>query len=145
MNEHVISKLRRHWLGAATVSLILPIFLPSTSIYVFPNLIGMSAIFLFLISFPTSLLIAPISAFKEMFFGPSYFSIGGIFGNLVILFGLGAFQWFWLIPRIVTTQQQFRENTRKLTLAMEESASSIPWQQDRSPVELLIDDGDLRK
>ena len=147
MKEQIISRLRQHWLGAATILVILPVVLPSKSFYALQGIIGFSTVSLFVLSFPIGLLLMPIAILESMVFGPAYFSIGGLFGNLVILFALGAVQWFWLIPRIFTGQRRFNESAVYFVpssdpLLLEAVPMSSVPSRDESPLQALINDGE---
>jgi hypothetical protein len=85
------------------LTLILPIFFPSVADpqSFFPNVIDTATFAMYILSFPLSLFGIPLVYVSQIILGVDPGSIEGRYLNLFIVFLLGAFQWFWIIPRLL--------------------------------------------
>ena len=63
---------------------------------------------MFILSFPSSLFGAPLLLFVNTSLGFHTHTIEGMYVNLLILFGLGLVQWFWIVPRIWRNSPSFQ-------------------------------------
>jgi hypothetical protein len=89
------------WLIAGLSALIFPIFLPSIAGApgMTSNVLGVSTVAMFLLSFPSSLAAIPLIEIINPVFGVTN-SVPVAYINLLLLFGVGYAQWFWLYPRL---------------------------------------------
>jgi hypothetical protein len=103
MSEYFRLSLRRLWLVVSGVSLILPIFLPSSAHpqNFLQNVIGTTTLTMFILSFPSSLFGIPLFFFAQISLGIDPNTIGGMYLNLFLMFILGLVQWFWIVPRLL--------------------------------------------
>src|SRR5436305_14173998 len=87
------------WLMAATLSLILPVFVPSVNDPYLLNTIGMAAATMFVLSLPASLFTVAFMYLESVLrFHPN--SIGVMYLNLWLFFAAGAFQWLVICSRL---------------------------------------------
>ena len=93
------------WLISALSAVILPIFLPSSiGTGVVGNAIAVSAVVMFILSFPSSVIAVPLIFLIDALLGLTTSSIAVAYMNLIMLFAVGLFQWFWMVPRLVERQ-----------------------------------------
>lgn len=64
------------------------------------DVIGWAFAVMMLLSFPSSLLAAPLMMFVNLSIGFHPISIEGQYLNLILLFAVGVLQWFWIAPRM---------------------------------------------
>ena len=89
------------WLIVSLSSVVLPVFLPSLREgNIFGNALGVATVSMFFLSFPSSLLAVPLASFISFVFGIDSWSLAGLYMNVLTLFALGVFQWFWIVPGI---------------------------------------------
>ena len=101
VSDYFKSNLRAFWLMTAALSLVLPVFVPSFGwLNPFTNVIGMATALMFILSFPLSLLAAPITFLIDVLLGVDPRTIGGRYLSVCVMFVLGAVQWFWIAPRV---------------------------------------------
>jgi ascorbate-specific PTS system EIIC-type component UlaA len=103
MTEHFKLNLGRIWLLVGGISLVLPVFLPSSAHpqNFLQNVIGTTTITMFILSFPSSLFGIPLFFFAQVALGIDPNTIGGMYLNLFLMFVLGMVQWFWIVPRLL--------------------------------------------
>lgn len=102
MNERFKLSLSGLWLLTSGLSLIFPIFIPSSadSANFAANAIGTATATMFILSFPSSLFGVPAMFLAGTALNLNPNSMGGMYLNLLILFALGLVQWFWIVPRL---------------------------------------------
>jgi hypothetical protein len=151
MSEYLKLNLARIWLLVGSISLILPVFLPSSP---YPqnflqNIIGTTTVTMFILSFPSSLFGIPLMFVVQAALGVDANTIGGMYLNLFLMFVLGLVQWFWIVPRLV------QRNKDVQTLELDKDAARIPLisekividpeffdSKSRTPIERVISDDD---
>ena len=123
MTERSKMSLSGMWLVASLLSLVLPVFLPSTADApgLVSNSVGAATATMFLLSFPISLLGLPVMFFTNLMLGMHSNSIEGMYVNLMLLFSLGAAQWFWIVPRL-SRHDPFLQT---ITLAVPDDAAKL--------------------
>ncbi len=91
------------WLIASVSALILPIFLPSyaTTPGFRENPMAVSTLTMFILSFPSSVVAIPLIFMLYFLLGITTSTISGAYLTVVLLFCVGLFQWFWIVPRIL--------------------------------------------
>ena len=102
MSDNMKIALTGFWLILSSACVVLPVFVPS-SVYSgdpLANVVGTSAITMFILSFPASLLGLPISMLLQSAFGLGQYSLMGMYVNTLVFFALGLCQWFWAVPRL---------------------------------------------
>ncbi len=94
--------LKSLWLAVSALLLILPVFLPSYAqpFNFFANVIGVTSVAMFVLSFPLSLFGLLLMALVKTILAVDSNAIGGIYLQMIIFFALGFVQWFWLAPKI---------------------------------------------
>lgn len=112
------------WLLVSLFSLILPVFLPSSVNSPNPaaNAIGAATATMFILSFPSSLFGIPLIFIVDHVLGVEPNSMSGMYANLLMLFTLGAAQWFWIVPRVWRNEP----NLQILTLPIGGSPIQLP-------------------
>jgi len=147
MNTYLKQNLRAMWLMTAALSLVLPIFLPSSahSSGIMSNVIGSATVTMFILSFPASLLGLPVVFFGDGMFEFEQASIGGMYLNLWIFFLLGVLQWFVIVPRVWRGNRNVQElglpKTESEILLTEASVSNMAdfcRRDPRTPLERVI-------
>lgn len=147
MNERFKLSLRGIWLSVSFLSLILPVFLPSSSNpqNFLANVIATSTVTMFILSFPSSLLGIPLLFFAQIALGVDPNSIGGMYINLFLLFVLGLVQWFWIVPRLWRNDPDFQTLNLPLSTAdlqLPEASAGDTFQffdrDSRTPLERVI-------
>lgn len=110
MNNLFNFNLKRIWLLIGILSLILPIFMPSTTNPrdFFENAIGTLTVTMFILTFPCSLFGLIILFFAKALLDVNPNSIESLYLNLFILFVMGLVQWFWLAPRLMRNEPAFQ-------------------------------------
>ena len=108
MSDYIKLNLRRIWLFVGGVSLLLPVFLPSSAHpqNFLQNIIGTTTVTMFILSFPSSLFGIPLMFFAQAALGVDANTIGGMYLNLFLMFVLGLVQWFWIFPRLVRMNKE---------------------------------------
>lgn len=109
MPEKLKFRLSSMWLFVSVFTIVLPVFMPSYfSFNPASNAIGVATAAMFILSFPSSL----FGLFAMMFIGLTFDlnanSIEGMYVNLLVMFTLGAVQWFWIVPRIWNRDPAFQ-------------------------------------
>lgn len=149
MKEQVKLNLSRIWLLTGIVTLILPVFLPSSANpqNILQNVIGTSTVTMFILSFPSSLFGIPILFFAQIALGVDPNTIAGMYLNLFLMFILGSVQWFWIVPRIWRQKPElsiFGPDTQSTGPLLSETTScdSHRFFEDssRTPLERAIND-----
>jgi hypothetical protein len=136
------------WLIASSVSLLIPIFVPS-----FPgtalNPIATSLTTMFILSFPSSLVGLPLLYLVNYMVGVDPGSIQGMYENVIVLFVLGLVQWFWLVPRLWSNRPalqmlNLRQVADSTVLTDGGDAASIEFfnAQETTPLERVLRDTD---
>jgi hypothetical protein len=151
MSEYLKVNLARTWLLVAVISLILPVFLPSSAHpeNFLQNIIGTTTVTLFILSFPSSLFGIPLMFVIQAALGVDANTIGGMYTNLFVMFVLGLMQWFWIVPRLVRTNK----DVQTLDLDREAVVPLLPSEKtpirpdifdsrSRTPLERVIDDNE---
>lgn len=151
MSDQLKANLGRIWLLLSGVSLILPVFLPSSAHpqNFLQNVIGTTTVTMFILSFPSSLFGIPLFIFAQMALGFDPNTISGMYLNLFLMFVLGSVQWFWIVPRLA----QRRRDLEILDLSLPGTApqpvgevTSACYEffdeRSRSPLERAISDED---
>jgi hypothetical protein len=102
MSERFKLSLSGLWLLTSGLSLIFPIFIPSSadSASFAANAIGSATATMFILSFPSSLFGVPAMFLAGTALNLDPNSMGGMYINLLLLFALGLVQWFWIVPRL---------------------------------------------
>jgi hypothetical protein len=145
MDEIIFFRLRLLWVITAISSLILPVILPSSAAPGDPihNVIGTATAAMFVLSFPGSIVGIPIVFLAEMVFAYDPNSISGMYINLLLLFGMGVLQWFWIMPKVIGQEEQHRPVHVTSALALTDACGpdfgKVPF-REKSPVETIIDE-----
>ena len=127
------SNLKAAWLMVAALSLALPVFVPSFGwLDPFTNVIGIASTLMFVLSFPLSILAAPLSFLIDAFFSVNPQTIGGHYLNVCVMFVLGAIQWFWLAPKV---WRAFTARRGQSELVETEATLSLDGGEDFEPAE----------
>jgi ascorbate-specific PTS system EIIC-type component UlaA len=151
MNDRFKLSLRGIWLSVSVLSLILPVFLPSSSNpqNFLANVIATSTVTMFILSFPSSLFGIPLLFFAQMALGVDPNSIGGMYLNLLLLFVLGLVQWFWIAPRLWRHDPDFQTLNLPLRTAdfqLHEASGGDNFEffdsRSRTPLERVINNDD---
>ena len=102
MKERFKLSLSGIWLLTGIISMLLPIFLPSSANphNFVQNVIGTSTVTMFILSFPSSLFGLPVMFFAGHVLQVNPNTMEGMYLNLFLLFVLGLVQWFWIVPRV---------------------------------------------
>ena len=101
MNERLKLSLRGLWLIVSFSAIIIPVFLPSgRSSDLIGNPIELALASMFVLSLPSSLVALPVAAFIDALIGLGSTPIGSQYLFILLLFVVGAVQWFWLVPRV---------------------------------------------
>ena len=109
------ANLKALWLMVAALSLTLPVFVPSFGWFdAFTNVIGTASTLMFILSFPLSILAAPLSFLIDAFFSVNPQTIGGHYLSVCVTFMLGAVQWFLIVPSLWRAFSKRREPTRMI-------------------------------
>lgn len=92
------------WLIVSLSALIIPIFVPSYTnpAGVHKNSLAVSTITMFILSFPSSVIALPLVFMLYEMLEVTTASISAKYLNVIFLFATGLFQWFWMIPRLVS-------------------------------------------
>jgi hypothetical protein len=131
---------------ASVACMFLPIFIPSPrgAAGVFQSVIDMAMMTMYLISFPMSLLGVPLLYVVQILLGIDPNTIGGKYLNVFTVFLLGAVQWFWLVPRLLTRR---REEQILVSAQRTENLPPAPadvmfffGREQRTPLERVLDD-----
>jgi len=103
------------WLITGGSALVLPVFLPSFAGApgLVGNAIGVSSATMFLLSLPSSLAAIPLITVLNPLFGATGIAVDYI--NLLLLFGIGYAQWFWLVPRLFGRESVLQRLDLKFT------------------------------
>ncbi len=90
------------WLMAGSACIVLPVFVPSYIVSGDPiaNVVGTSAVTMFILSFPASLLGLPVSMLLQSALEVGPYSLMGLYVNTLVFFALGIGQWFWAMQRL---------------------------------------------
>ena len=129
------------WLLASLTALFVPIFVPSIRgpAALFQDTIGIATMLMYALAFPLSLIGVPLLYVAEIVLGIDPQSIGGRYLNLFVVFLLGAVQWFWIVPRLVTRRSGPVERT---SAAVPELNAPLPNsffdEEFHTPVERVI-------
>ena len=99
------------WLIASVSAVVMPIFLPSYSGTpgFAGNAMAVSGLTMFFLSFPSSVVAVPLLFFINVLLGPSTSSITVAYINILIMFVVGAVQWFWIVPRLLERKTYVQE------------------------------------
>ena len=147
MSDNLKIALTGIWLMLSSACVVLPVFVPS-NVYSgdpFANVVGTSAVTMFVLSFPSSLLGLPISMLIQSAMEVGQYSLMGLWVNTLVFFGLGVGQWFWAVPRLKAYTAQVRADvadrdpTRPLGEIALGGVESFD-ENERSPVERVFDD-----
>ena len=149
MSDYIKLNLGRIWLFVGGVSLLLPVFLPSSAHpqNFLQNIIGTTTVTMFILSFPSSLFGIPLMFFAQAALGVDANTIGGMYLNLFLMFVLGLVQWFWIFPRLV----RMNKEVQTLELDQEVIVPLLPGEKNtvgpeifdsrsRTPLERVIND-----
>jgi len=149
MSDYIKLNLGRIWLFVGGVSLLLPVFLPSSAHpqNFLQNIIGTTTVTMFILSFPSSLFGIPLMLFAQAALGVDANTIGGMYLNLFLMFVLGLVQWFWIFPRLV----RMKKDVQTLDLDQEVIIPLLPSEKktigpeifdsrSRTPLERVIND-----
>lgn len=148
MSDNVKVALTGLWLMLSSACVVLPVFVPS-NVYSgdpFANVVGTSAVTMFVLSFPSSLLGLPISMVVQSATGVGQYSLMGLWINTLVFFGLGVCQWFWALPglRIYTAQARAAEAHSDSSNSVREIARGTAFEalgeDERSPLERIFDE-----
>jgi hypothetical protein len=144
MGERMKFSLSTVWLILSIATLLAPVFIPSGP---GRNVIGYATATMMLLSFPSSLFVAPLMIFVNFSIGFNTIAFEGQYLNLIFLFAVGCLQWFWIAPRISG------ENAKLQALGLEVSSRGPalprpipriffrPFDTDgRTPVERVIEE-----
>lgn len=142
MREKIKIDLSSLWLFVSIATLLAPIFIPSAP---GSNVLGYATVLMVLLSFPSSLFAAPLMVFVNIALGIHAHTSEGMFLNLIMLFGLGVAQWYWIVPKVWGTASQ----VQTLGIAANGPINSFPTSisedlfrpidvEGRTPVERLI-------
>ena len=151
MKEQFKLNLSRIWLLTSIVTLILPVFLPSSPHpqNILQNVIGTTTVTMFILSFPSSLFGIPILLFAQIGLGVDPNTIGGMYLNLFLMFILGLVQWFWIVPRLWHGKQDLSillPDGQKTNLLLSEIRSRDDYgffdDKERTPLERVLSDDD---
>ena len=98
------------WLLTGIISMLLPIFLPSSANphNFVQNVIGTSTVTMSILSFPSSLFGLPMMFFAGHVLQVDPNTMEGMYLNLFLLFVLGLVQWFWIVPRVWRNEPRFQ-------------------------------------
>ena len=122
-------KLSLTGIWVALSAILLPVFLPSgPRNQFFGNPIDVALGSMFVFSLPGSLVTIPVAAFFDSVgfrFGSS--SIASAYLFIVVLFVLGAVQWFWLVPKI------FRNRMAVQTLDLRDERINVSLPETNFP------------
>ncbi|HTH37268.1 MAG TPA: hypothetical protein VL572_04840 [Pyrinomonadaceae bacterium] len=135
------------WLMLSSACVVLPVFVPSNvfSSEPFANVVGTSAVTMFILSFPASLLGLPISMLLQSAFALGQYSLMGLYVNTLVFFALGLCQWFWAVPTLqaFTAEARAAREESSETRVGEISGMAMPAFDDDelSPVERVFDEG----
>lgn len=101
MSKRHRSFLKQLWLFITVYCFILPLLVPASKSHQYFNEEAAITVMLTVIalSFPTSILAAPIIIFLNMILGTFGSPIAALYLNLFLFSALGYLQWFWIIPR----------------------------------------------
>ena len=110
MKERFKLSLSGLWMLTGIISMLLPIFLPSSANphNFVQNVIGTSTVTMFILSFPSSLFGLPAMFFAAHVLGVDPNTMEGMYLNLFLLFVLGLVQWFWVVPRVLQSESRFQ-------------------------------------
>ena len=151
MSEYLKLNFARIWLLVGAISLILPVFLPSSPHpqNFLQNIIGTTTVTMFILSFPSSLFGIPLMFVVQAALGVDANTIGGMYLNLFLMFVLGLVQWFWIVPRLM------RRNKDVQILGLDQETATPPLisekividpdffdSKSRTPLERAIGDDD---
>ena len=137
------------WMIAGLSALILPIFLPSFAGApgFTENAISLSAFTMFLLSFPSSLVAIPMMSLINPVFSATTPSISVAYIDLLLLFGIGYAQWFWIIPRLfgqdsLVQRLDLRFSGRNPRLFTPNTSMSSAWvdADGTTPLERVLED-----
>lgn len=150
MIERYRSKLKLPWLLMSLLCLLLPVFLPTSPrpAGFLDDAMGTATALMLMLSFPLSLIAAPVFFIVELGFGARANGIQRDYFYLLTVFVLGLIQWFWIVPRLF---QKNRSNLQTLNLHSHPSSAALGEahissdfsffdSQSRTPVERVIDD-----
>ena len=148
MKDNLKIALTGFWLMLSSACVVLPVFVPSDvySANPFANVVGTSAVTMFILSFPSSLLGLPISMLIQSAIAVGQYSLMGLWINSLVFFGLGICQWFWAVPRLRIYLAQARAAEADITSspAIGKIAHGTRVQAfdegELSPVERVFDD-----
>lgn len=150
MTERATLTARVLWLCTAFLSLVLPIFLPSSpNPSGFPSdTISISTGVMYVLSFPGGLLSLLLSPIVDLAFGIDPDSIQGMYLNLKLTFVLGLAQWFWFVPkslRGMARGKAFSSSAPPVWALSDRSINdnaAFIVDQERSPLERIFDEAD---
>ena len=150
MKEGFKLSLSGLWLLTGIISMLLPVFLPSSANphNFVQNVIGTSTVTMFILSFPSSLFGLPIMFFASYVLGVDPNTIGGMYLNIFLLCVLGYVQWFWILPRILRNEPQFQMlnlfgGKPEMQLLEAKAMNNIPFDSDgRTPLERVLQNKD---
>lgn len=152
MNERFKLSLWQIWLLISVVSLLLPIFLPSSANpqNFLENIIGTVTVTMFILSFPSSLFGLPLMFFAQVALDVNPNTMQGMYLNLFLLFVLGSVQWFWILPRVLRNEPRFQMlnllggKSEPQLSAVKFDGNNIEFcdSQGRTPVERIIHEKD---
>jgi hypothetical protein len=151
MSEYLKLNLARIWMLVGGISLILPVFLPSSPHpqNFLQNIIGTTTVTMFILSFPSSLLGIPLMFVVQAALGVDANTIGGMYLNLFLMFVLGLVQWFWIVPRLMQRNKAVQtldldQETAVPTLLSEKISIDAEFfdSKSRTPLERVISDDD---
>ena len=147
MKERFKFSLSGIWLLIGIFSMILPVFLPSSSNpqNFVQNVIGTTTVTMFILSFPSSLFGLPLLYFAALILGVDTNSMEGMYLNLFLLFVLGLVQWFWIFPQVLRNEQRFQtlnllSGKSRIQVLEPEPANSFQTRdfQEYTPLEKVI-------
>jgi len=154
MTDHFKLSLGKIWLLVGGLSLILPVFLPSSANpgNFLQNVIATTTVTMFILSFPSSLFGIPIIFFTQIVLGVDPNTIGGMYLNLFLMFVLGLVQWFWVVPRLLHGRQNFEvlnlqetELNSLLSEVKRDGGSGSYDQESRTPLERVLRDDEAER
>lgn len=144
MRERMKISFSSLWLFVGAVTLLAPVFLPTVP---GNNVLGYATVLMVLLSFPSSLFAAPLMMFVSIALGINAHTIEGGYLNLVMLFGLGVAQWFWIVPKVWGTASEVQTLGVASIRPVRSLAGPIPEVlfrpfdlKGRTPVERVIDE-----
>lgn len=149
MSKRYISFLKQLWLFITIYCFILPLIVPASKNYRYFDEDAVQTVMftVIVLSFPTSVLAAPIIIFLNMILGTFGSPVAGLYLNLFLFSALGAVQWFWIVPRLRGNRSDLQSLNLPdggMAAALGEARAHAFDREGRTPLERVINETEQR-